>query len=344
MNKFNDYMAEKAPKLIIIERQITLHKALMEVYPGTPIIFDPWHLQKSLSKQFSENEDEFVQSITHLPLERNLKVVEDTIEKMKIYDFKDNIVKNLVDKLIKEKELWSMAYHRTYFTGGVCICQRNELLKNHLKSSLVHRNYTVSDGFSRLISMNEKEFKYDEEYSSIEGKYNSVFQKVPLISTFAKKYLTQYAYQKLKYEVAKATKYEIIKKKESDSYKELNKLNSWRIRSTGSASEEAQIYECVRIPTPFPEDEDDKSTYNCDTIVVCSSLTRQNTGLPDASILTLFLRNVINFEELVFNKRWYKDYESKYKSKLNENLLSQLCEAEKGLSDYCIKYAIADVK
>jgi hypothetical protein len=37
---------------------------------------------------------------------------------------------------------------------------------------MVQRNYTVSDGFSKFLALNEKEFKYSEEYSSIEGKYN----------------------------------------------------------------------------------------------------------------------------------------------------------------------------
>jgi hypothetical protein len=165
-----------------------------------------------------------------------------------------------------------------------------------------------------------------------------------LISVFAKKYLTQYAYQRLKFEVAKAMKYEIIKEKDTDDFEQFKKQKTWRIRSKGTSNLEAKIYECARIPTPFTEEDNDSNTIeDIKTIVICSSLERINTGLPDAPILTLFLRNVINFNELVFHKRWFKDYESTYKSKLNENLLSQLSLAEHSLSSYCLKYGISDL-
>lgn len=243
LEKFKDYMAGKMPKTIIIERQLVLMNALKEAFPESKVLFDPWHLHKSLMKQFGEHKDELVKNLPNLPLEQNIKTFNDEIAKLKKHKFSEDFAKSLINKLVDEKELWSLAYHKNHFTGGVCVCQRNELLKTHMKSFMIQRNYTVADGFSKLIGLNEKEFKYSEEYSSIDGKYNNVFQKIPLIATFAKTYLTNYGYQRLKYEVAKAMKFEIVTEKETDNYEALSKENSWKIRSKGTTNLEAKIYE-----------------------------------------------------------------------------------------------------
>ena len=332
LEHFRDYMAGKAPKLIIIERHLVLHNSLKEVYPETQILYDPWHLHKSLIKQFGDSGDEFVKKLPDLPLEQNVNIFNEMLDKAMGHNYDQDYIKTLVEKLAAEKELWSLAYHKTHFTGGICVWQRNELLKTHMKCAVIQRNYTVADGFSKLLALNDKEFKYTTEYSSIDGKYNSVFQKIPLISTFAKNYLTQYAYSRLKYEVAKAMKYEIVKQNESDSYESMCKDNFWTIRSKGTASLPPKIYECTRLPLPNS------------TAIVWSSLDRINTGLPSSPVLALFIRNIVSFNELLFHKRWFKSFESTFKSKLDESLLSQLTVAESALSSYILKYSISSKK
>ncbi|CAI2381914.1 unnamed protein product [Moneuplotes crassus] len=342
LEKFKDYMFEKTPKTMLIERQLLLSQVMQKVYPKTRVLFDPWHLQKSLERQFEGLDDHIYKQASDLPLETDAKVVDQMIERLKTYKFKEDFMGNLVDKLVREKKQWSIAYQQAYFTGGICICQRNEALKTHFKSYFAQRNYSVDESIGKLLSIEKEEFKLTEEFTTIGKKYDPIFTKIPLISKFAKKYLSNYAYQKLKCEVVKATKCKIIKNKESLNTKELSKQNSWRIMSGDTPDKKSKTYELLRIPSPFNDSSCARNTEESETIVVCSSFGRTHTGLPDAPMLTLFLNNIIKFEELVFHKRWFRDFEEQFRTKLDENLLSQLCEAESAFNEYSVKLSVQD--
>jgi hypothetical protein len=121
LERFAEYMAGKAPKMVIIERQMALCKEVKDVFEKTTVLFDPWHLHKALLKQFENMEDANLKELIELPLEQNVKIVEEKLEKIKKGKYEEQYIQTLVEKLVGEKELWSLAYHKTHFTGGVCV-------------------------------------------------------------------------------------------------------------------------------------------------------------------------------------------------------------------------------
>jgi hypothetical protein len=76
-------------------------------------------------------------------------------------------IKELFEKLNSEKEFWSQAYQKQYFTGALSICQRNEHIKAHLKTSIINKALNVPDAFNKLLQMSDKDFLQTNEYTMI---------------------------------------------------------------------------------------------------------------------------------------------------------------------------------
>ena len=57
----------------------------------------------------------------------------------------------LIEKCSAEKMLWARCYHLQYFTAGVDVCARNELIKAHLYKLLMNRGSRIDEIVRNLV-------------------------------------------------------------------------------------------------------------------------------------------------------------------------------------------------
>lgn len=57
----------------------------------------------------------------------------------------------IIEKVNGEKLLWGRCYHLQYFTCGVDVCARNELIKAHLYKLLMNRNSRIDEVIRTMV-------------------------------------------------------------------------------------------------------------------------------------------------------------------------------------------------
>eukprot|EP00347_Sterkiella_histriomuscorum_P012508 403368312 len=225
---FLKQMGNKHPQTLIIERQLKLHQAFREQMPQTNILFCYFHIQRTFKQQYSflerENLDQY-QKIVELPIIENEQAFDMQLAEVNQYSFANEYFKLIIQKLTMEKKLWPKWCHMKYFTGGVSVCQRNEQIKTYLKPALKKRDCTVSETLKRLLTIDQKEFKLSHEFQKVSPKHEQVFKVANFLNHVVKESYTLYAYQRMKWNIARGFRFEIKEETHSTFVLQLKQSN-----------------------------------------------------------------------------------------------------------------------
>ena len=139
--------------------------------------------------------------------------------------FDNEYYKLIIQKLVNEKDIWPKYRHLQAFTGGVSVCQRNEQIKSYLKSALKKRECTLNEVIKRMLQIELREFKLSNEFQRVSPKHEQVFKNAKYLNSVVKDHYTQYAFMRIKWNIARGFRYEIKEVHENYFLLQLKKSN-----------------------------------------------------------------------------------------------------------------------
>ncbi|CDW86622.1 far1-related protein [Stylonychia lemnae] len=209
---FLKHMNNSQPETCIIERQLKLYQALNNTMQKTKVLFCFHHIQKTFKAQYAflerERPEDFMK-IQELPIIENEQIFEQQIQEVNRFNFANEYYKLIIHKLSIEKKIWPKWVHLKHFTGGICATQRNDQIKLYLKPALKKKECAVQEALKRLLTIDQKEFKLSNEFQKVSPKHEQIFRVAHFLNSKVKEHYTLYAFQKIKWNIAKAFRFEI---------------------------------------------------------------------------------------------------------------------------------------
>ena len=153
------------------------------------------------------------------------EIFEEEINLVSQMQFDNEYYKLIIQKLVNEKDIWPKYRHLQAFTGGISVCQRNEQIKSYLKSALKKRECTLNEVIKRMLQIELRDFKLSNEYQRVSPKHEQVFKNAKYLNSVVKDHYTQYAFMRIKWNIARGFRYEIKEIHENHFLLQLKKSN-----------------------------------------------------------------------------------------------------------------------
>ncbi|CAI2379504.1 unnamed protein product [Moneuplotes crassus] len=301
-SNFSKFMGDSKPRVVIIERNKNLQKALTSVFPAseTKVVYCPHYIHKSLKFEFDgdlrSNNETLYDKIVNIPVIESQSEFESRLAEVKNYALMTNNDRhrNLILKLESEKDLWAACFQKHLFLGGVVICDRIAKIKSYLKVFFAKSSrQPINESFSKLLEINSKsDLKGTIESRTISFKHNQIFMNFKFIRTLTNQNaVSEYVKERVKWFASKSFKYEISQADEKAKVFLVSKKKELEVRGR------SRTYG------------DHSKVVVIDNCLFCTCLDQFNTGIPCAHEFCVHMKNPDYNVRL--NKRWYRGFSEK---------------------------------